>query len=407
MKNACFTVIKDKEDVRPKMPADASYTMTRGEGYAEGTVRVTLFEGEYADDIVMYWANADGILADYTPLAKFKLINGKAKTVLPSSLVIPSGVSALYVYAATENGLLSETPFVIPLPEHAGYSGKGEPIIEFQVISDTHIVTDTTHKHDIRFVTMLSDVAAHSPRSQGIFIVGDMTDGGHKEEYETLMSLYRTVKSAPALYLTVGNHDLFNGSYADKKTLFLSYATLPDGSHPESMHYDFWLEGCHFVFLGNDQPIGNNTTLSKVTADWLDKTLADNHEVGNPIFLFLHQSLYDTVAGSLPGQGWNGVQNEAALRAVLAKHSDVMLFNGHSHWVLDSERTMLERSDSLPTIFNTSSCGYLWTSYDKTEGENCEGSEGYYLRVYPDRVEVLGRDFLNGKWVSSAQFVLL
>ena len=34
------------------------------------------------------------------------------------------------------------------------------------------------------------------------------------------------------------------------------------------------------------------------------------------------------------------------------------------------------------------------------------GSEGYYIRIYKDKVLVLGRNFETGEWVSSAQFVV-
>lgn len=34
------------------------------------------------------------------------------------------------------------------------------------------------------------------------------------------------------------------------------------------------------------------------------------------------------------------------------------------------------------------------------------GSEGYYIRVYEDKVAVLGRNFITGEWVSSAQFIV-
>ena len=34
------------------------------------------------------------------------------------------------------------------------------------------------------------------------------------------------------------------------------------------------------------------------------------------------------------------------------------------------------------------------------------GSEGYYIRVYEDKVAVLGRNFVTGEWVSSAQFIV-
>lgn len=33
-----------------------------------------------------------------------------------------------------------------------------------------------------------------------------------------------------------------------------------------------------------------------------------------------------------------------------------------------------------------------------------EGSQGYYVRVYDGKVLVLGRDFVNAKWIPSACF---
>ena len=52
-------------------------------------------------------------------------------------------------------------------------------------------------------------------------------------------------------------------------------------------------------------------------------------------------------------------------------------------------------------------CSYLWSSYDDIVGSYTEGSNGYVIKVYKDKVMVLGRDFENGKYVSSAMFVAL
>ena len=73
---------------------------------------------------------------------------------------------------------------------------------------------------------------------------------------------------------------------------------------------------------------------------------------------------------------------------------------------MDSEQNMYERTAELPTIFNTASVAYLWTSYDVTEGVYLEGSQGYDVRVYSDRIEVWGRDFVNNKYIPSAVYVV-
>ena len=82
------------------------------------------------------------------------------------------------------------------------------------------------------------------------------------------------------------------------------------------------------------------------------------------------------------------------------------MFNGHTHWTLNSENCMYVDEESLITIFNTASVGYLWQSYYKPTGEHLDGSEGYYVRVYEDKIAVLGRNFVTGEWISSAQFVV-
>ena len=45
-------------------------------------------------------------------------------------------------------------------------------------------------------------------------------------------------------------------------------------------------------------------------------------------------------------------------------------------------------------------------SQDIAGGERQTGSEGYYVRIYKDKLAVLGRDFVTGEWVSSAQFIV-
>ena len=82
------------------------------------------------------------------------------------------------------------------------------------------------------------------------------------------------------------------------------------------------------------------------------------------------------------------------------------MFNGHTHWILDSDNCMYDGKGETASIFNTSSVAYLWHSYDVPTGERMVGSEGYYIRVYKDKLLVLGRNFETGEWVSSAQFVV-
>ncbi|MBQ2306263.1 MAG: metallophosphoesterase [Clostridia bacterium] len=406
IKTVEITVIeKSGAPAAPAVIESAEYAPS-GAGFGGGTLTVKLEDGTSAAAVVPYWANDSGILEDYTSLPKFRIRGGKAAYTYPESMIIPAGATELRLFTADKKGKLSETYYSIRLPEGSAFRLPETEPLEFQVISDIHITKNDAHIHNTHFLGVMTDIAILSPKSKGIFVVGDMADTGSEEEYAKMKQIHNAVKDLPPLYLAIGNHDLYGGSLQEQNELFLKYAVLPGGGRPGSVHYDFRLEGCHFVFLGNDGlERGVDTTLGENTLKWLSKTLDEDRNKSRPVFLFIHQSLYDTVAGSLPGQGWNGVVNDAEFRDILFRYPEVIMFNGHSHWTMDSESNMWHEPDR-PYIFNTASTAYLWTSYNIVTGENLDGSQGYYIYLYEDRVVVRGRDFASGKWIPAAQYCL-
>ena len=69
---------------------------------------------------------------------------------------------------------------------------------------------------------------------------------------------------------------------------------------------------------------------------------------------------------------------------------------------MNSASNMKERDENLPTIFNTASVAYLWSDAQAT----IKGAQGYFVKVYKDKVLVLGRDFDNEQWLASAQYLV-
>ncbi len=374
-------------------PVSAEYVLAKpGTGYSEGTLTVTGEPDTIAKDIVCYWANEDGRVPGYTPLAKFKITGETTVREIPAFTLIPPRATKLQVHIV-KDGKLCADYVEVALPEGAASQPLGEPIVEFQVVSDVHINSGDNYASN--FVRMLKDAVAVSPESLGVFIVGDVTDNGTQAQLDRFVKLHSSVEGAPDYYMVIGNHDL--GGCNEQ---FIRYTLLPDGSHPASTNYDFWLNGYHFIFIDGNAPLYTAGLL------WLDKALAQDRDENRPIFLFTHQSIYNTVSGSLPGQGWHGAKNPADLAAILKKYPEVIMFNGHSHWELDSDACMYARTEELPTIFNTASVGYLWSSYDIITGKRAPGSQGYHVRVYEDKVAVLGREYTTSEWVSSAQFIV-
>ena len=75
---------------------------------------------------------------------------------------------------------------------------------------------------------------------------------------------------------------------------------------------------------------------------------------------------------------------------------------------MDSVGNMFEGDSKLPCrIFNCASVGYLWSGYNIVSGEHLNGSQGYMVKLYDDRLYILGRDFSAGEWIPSAQYCIM
>ena len=407
-----ITVVEDPSDAGVvEAPVSATYTpLNNTDGFAAGTVSVKMpTDARKNRSIVMYWANEDGKLEEYTALSKFKVTGETTSFTFGNNVIIPAGATRLLVYAMNDNtGKLSEDFVTVDLPEGAAHKALENPLASLWVTSDLHLTTDQNHTYNKNFSGMLRDVGTVDPNALGIVVVGDISDSGQEAEYQNMMSLYEAATQVPPLFLAIGNHDVRGNAFEISNQLFLQYATLPDGSHPTDTSYDFWLGGYHFIFLGTDTPSDLYAEFTRNTLTWFKEKLDENRDPSRPTFVFLHQSMENTVSGSLPGEGWNGVSNEQRFRDILSDYPEVMLFNGHSHWTMDSVGNMYEGTEDLPCrIFNCASVGYLWSGYNVVTGEHLDGSQGYCVKLYDGKLYVLGRDFANGQWISSAQYCIV
>ncbi|QLG37776.1 MULTISPECIES: metallophosphoesterase [Paenibacillus] len=318
-----------------------------------------------------------------------------------------------------------------------------QPIVSFQVITDTHVREQADHIHNRHLEKALEDIATYSHGSSGIMHVGDVTDRGLPQEYQELQRILEThSESLPEIRYTVGNHDIGAILWGDPP---LNLTTMTqhevgevlghsgdmgqveahDIEKPQNSisieelwqkrlsdftaitgmngsYHDHWIDGYHYIFLGTEQPHPKDCDMSADQLQWLETKLSEQALPEQPIFVFLHQPLMDTVAGSMKEQGWYGVNQDAALKAVLSRYPQVILFSGHTHWQLEARRTMYEGGGQLPTMFNASSVAYLWTDED----EHLEGSESLHVDVYRDRVVVKGRNHVTGSWIEGAEYTV-
>ncbi|MBQ9783059.1 MAG: metallophosphoesterase [Clostridia bacterium] len=437
----CSTIDITVKGELPTAPTSATYSLDSTKtGLAGGDVTVT-FPQEAMDDVagapthvILYWANEAGKLEDYTYIGVRPVTGTTTVIEMAEKSMIPDEATRLLVYAYNAEGV-SEGCIAIDLPADRGALAEGTLLSSFQIVSDLHIrVASVGSIHNTHFNQMLADIQQIDPNTQGIFVAGDAADTGLAAEFEELRALWEASGLSVPLYLSIGNHEFKEGStsgysaeYATKVENFITYANAyleDEDQMTDKQYYDVWVGGIHYIFLGSEYA-GTHAYLSDAQLAFLDAALAEDRDASRPTFILLHQPMYNTIAGGMPGQGWNGViagdsnyqawvaagkpglkdTYEAPLREILAKYPEAMMFSGHSHWNMTSESNMHVANDTLPNhLFNTASVGYLWNDTRVTTGEYEEGSQGYYVRVYDTYVELWGRDFANGKWIPNAMY---
>ncbi len=394
-----ITIEKSAQGGIPDAPLSAVYeSANAGAGRADGTVTVR-HGGEAPEAYVLRWGNANGAIDGYSDVATLPCAGEETVYSMTPHTLIPAAADRILVFAV--NGQTeSESAAVANLPSNADTADWGELRYEFQVMSDIHINASDTHIHNQHFAAALADIRRLSPESVGIFINGDIADHGQADEYAAYNRLLQAAGMLPPVYAGIGNHDLGGGGTdAEKIAAFLA-ATGNDSQKP---YFEKKVAGARFLFLGSES-VGTEANLSRQQLEWLNDAL--ENESDGPVYLFLHQGIRDTVAGTFTYQGWHGVLQEDRLKQILADHSEVILFSGHSHWMMESKQSFLPATETFPSVLNTASVGYLWNDACEESDPGIVGSQGYYIYVYEHGIVFKGRDFVNEEWISSAQFFL-
>lgn len=393
------------EGTAPEGASFLSYKPLANNGFAEGEIVVEgPVSGAMATGVNIYWANSNKILGDYTAIGNYSFTESVIKISLPINVIIPS--TATQICAITYNNFgISKTPTFIDIPTDYRINVDDSYVSELTIVSDVHITvqeTDEYNKLNNEHFSMMLNDAVSRKNNDGIFINGDIADTGNEAEYQKMFEIVNeTANFSKNIYLGLGNHDLYDGSthnpgdYKTQIELFKKYAGV------QSPYYSLTFQNYKVIFLANEVADPVRATLSPTQLSWLDSEIS-SFDSNKPIFILLHQSISNTVSGSLTGQGWDGLNNPNDLINVIKKYDNIIMFNGHSHWTMDSTANMHNKSKDLPYIFNTASVAYLWEDTKVQTGQYLEGSQGYYVRIYEDKIILLGRDFANKRYISNA-----
>lgn len=380
-------------------------------GYADGTVTITDEGHPTTTQYNLYWGDANGKLEGFNSIDTVKRTDNTTTYQMTADLFIPDQATRLLVYAS--NGVAeSDTPVAFSIPDSAKFPTES-PLYTFDVMSDTHVQAWDSEQNE-RVNMAFQDIKKNDPHSKGIIVNGDMVDQGFDDNYKNFFSIVNKNKEGlPPLYLVMGNHEFMDFSTAnpytnatdEKMQKWLSYT---QNSAP---YYDTYINGQHFIMLGSEEYSELSSgydhdycDISETQFNWLRTKLAETKDKKEPIYLFLHQPMQNTVAGSLEYQGWNGVKpdQEQELRSILKDYPQVIMFNGHTHWLLESDHEMYDGKSSFASIFNTASAGYLWSDANQA----IDSGEGLYIEVYKDKLLVKGRNYTDGTWVPKAFYAV-
>lgn len=399
------------------LPKAANYLFVNpGMGYASGTLSFDMPEQSNATSFALYWGDENGVrIPGMKPLMTGEIISPTMSIYPTEAFAFPAQAKSMLLYTYSEQYGESATPIrvttSVDTPQgHINYTlpETGKQLAEYVIVSDIHIGAGKTAEKN--FSAMLADVVKTAPDAAGIIVVGDAVEAAEKDFYEQLKQLYAKTAGAPPMYLGVGDRSyLTKGTYdydaakhqANLQT-FLQYAGHPFGQKLEKPYYSYSLGGTLMVFIGADSYQNGNAVYSEEQLTWLSGIL-ENAEKYEPVFLFMHEPMANTISGSYDVQGYGNVDanSTAAIRTLLREHKNVITFTGHTQYALEADKTNYPLSNG---IYHTGGIAHLWTDKDGA-GYEVAGSQGYYVTVYEDAVLIRGRDFATGEWITSAFYM--
>ncbi len=399
------------------LPEQASYTFVNAAmGYASGSLSFTMPMQSNATSFALYWGDQNGArMPGLIPFMTGDISSPAVNLYTTEAFSIPAGAKCILLYTYSKQFGESTAPLKVKTsvdtPQgHIGYTlpETGKQIAEFIIVSDIHIGSGKTAEKN--FTAMLEDVKATAPDAAGIIVAGDAVEAAEEDFYVQLGKLHEKVPGAPKLYCGIGDRSYLTKDtyhydatkHAANLQLFLKYVNHPFGIKPDKPYYSYLLGDTLMVFIGAESYQNGNAVYSEEQLKWLADTI-DNADAYEPVFLFMHEPLPNTVSGSYDDQGYGNVDKESAtaIKELMKKHKNVVTFTGHTQYSLEADRTMYYLSSGM---YHTGGVAHLWADKDGA-GYEVAGNQGYYVTVYEDAVLIRGRNFATGEWISTAIYM--
>ena len=346
-------------------------------------------------------------------LSRRQFLKLSAASVTGATLIALDGCATSSGSSASQSSEASTSTSPQSSPA-AQASDSNRLVSTFFVVSDTHIAGDLERSID-HFRGMLADIKTFERQPSTIVIVGDVTNGGNRDEYDLARELCAEsgFNFDDDFIKTMGNHDQYNPNYPEEGGREEEYHNdehllFMDEIGRDSVYYDTRVDGLHFIILGPDALSSDwmhfNFTPEQMA--WLDNLLAIDAANGETSFVFCHEPLHNTVRGTAEG-GWGyrwSLYDDNELSSIMQRYKNAIYFSGHTHAYPDIQRPNPEgalyvNDGAVATGQRSPNAQY------STQGFG--GSFGVQVQVYERRIDFKVRDFLEKTWVSDVSHRML
>lgn len=270
-----------------------------------------------------------------------------------------------------------------------------EGILEFDVFSDIHIVSDSMeHELSVKWNKAIESIKNDFKNSSGIMVCGDFAEAGEEYQFKTYFDILDKHDKELEILTAIGNHQVrWKDTWNEPYSLYMKYNKKYMGETEGKIYFDKWINGYHFIFLNTEWHIKDRAYISQEQLDWLDKAMGEREEEDKPVFLFLHQALRDTYWNS---NEWDVGVQDFALKEVLRKHPKCIMFTGHIH-------NGLGKLDVLKTEYGimVDVPGFRSNDYGDSRGEI-----GYHVSVNEDKVQISLYDYREHKWIKDYNYIV-
>lgn len=243
---------------------------------------------------------------------------------------------------------------------------------------------------------------------------GDITEHGTEAELAKYQNVVSAKSSNTPVYTTTGNHDCVHNAAAINEELWKDYT-----GHGLVYEVSKTVNGKtdHFLFLGMSawkDNMSNPYNTSNLL--WLRSKLETYRN--ERCFVITHLFFPEesgNLLGIYPESNWLKGSQLNELKEMRGRYRNSIWFSGHSHWMWS-----LQQFEDIANIYKNPSAGWsvhIPSCAKPSDSDGVPGSssarqekvglsEGAVINVYENHIDVLGVDFITGKYLPVATYRL-